>query len=296
MVTGASTAELAIVLIDARKGVQTQSKRHGFIATLLRIPHIVVAVNKMDLVDFDEDVYNQIVVEYTDFISKLNAQNVTFIPVSALMGDNVVDQSDNTPWYQGPTLLHHLEHVNVGACQNYVDFRYPVQYVMRPNQNFRGYAGQIASGRISPGEDVVVFPSGLERRSRRSSPPTATVQEANAGESVTLTLEDEIDISRGDMIVRKGNLPQRSNEIDATVCWMSEDALDTSKTYQLQHTTRHVRAVVTTLNYRIDVDTMHREEVDTLGLERDRAHPTDHDTAVVLRPLRPQPHHRHRSS
>lgn len=266
MVTGASTAELAIVLIDARKGVQTQSKRHGFIATLLRIPHIVVAVNKMDLVGYDEAVYDRIVDEYTQFISKLNAQNVTFIPVSALLGDNVVDQSDSMPWYKGPALLHHLEHVNVGASHNYVDFRFPVQYVIRPNQNFRGYAGQIASGRISPGEEVVVFPSGLESRIKDIVTFGGNLEEATAGDSVTLTLEDEIDISRGDMIVRKGNLPQRSTEIDATVCWMSEDQLDTNKTYQLQHTTRHVRAIVTTLNYRIDVNTMHREDVATLGL------------------------------
>ena len=266
MVTGASTAELAVVLIDARKGVQTQSKRHGFIATLLRIPHIVVAVNKMDLVDYDEAIYDRIVDEYMGFVSKLNPQGVTFIPVSALIGDNVVDKSANMPWYEGPTLLHHLEHVNVGASRNVVDFRYPVQYVLRPNQNFRGYAGQIASGRISPGEDVVVFPSGLESRIKEIVTLDGSLGEAQVGDSVTLTLEDEIDISRGDMIVRKGNLPQKSNEIDATVCWMSEDVLDAGKTYQLQHTTRLVRAMVTKLNYRIDVNTMHREEVATLTL------------------------------
>ena len=266
MVTGASTAELAIVLIDARKGVLTQSKRHGFIATLLDIPHIVVAVNKMDLVDYDQETYNNIVSEYTAFITKLNAQSVTFIPVSALVGDNVVDKSDKTPWYAGPTLLRHLETVNVGASRNQVDFRYPVQYVLRPNQDFRGYAGQIASGRISPGEEVVVFPSGLESRVKEIVTIGGNLESASAGESVTLTLEDEIDISRGDMIVRKGNLPQKSTEIDATVCWMSEDQLDLSKTYQLQHTTRHVRALVSKLNYRIDVDTMHRDQSETLKL------------------------------
>ena len=266
MVTGASTAELAIVLIDARKGVQTQSKRHGFIATLLRIPHIVVAVNKMDLVGYDEAIYERIVDEYSSFIAKLNPQDVTFIPVSALNGDNVVDKSDNMPWYEGPTLLHHLEHVNVGASQNFVDFRFPVQYVLRPNQNFRGYAGQVASGRISPGEDVVVFPSGLESRVKQIVTLDGALDEAGPSDSVTITLEDEIDISRGDMIVRTNNLPQKSNEIDATVCWMSEDQLDPTKTYGLQHTTRFVRALVTRLNYRIDINTMHREEVATLGL------------------------------
>ncbi len=266
MVTGASTAELAIVLIDARKGVQTQSKRHGFIATLLRIPHIVVAINKMDLVDYDEAIYDHIVAEYTSFISKLNPQNVTFIPISALAGDNVVDKSARMPWYEGPTLLHHLEHVNVGASQNVIDFRYPVQYVLRPNQNFRGYAGHVASGRIRPGEEVVVFPSGRESTIKEIVTFDGNLDEAHAGDSVTLTLTDEIDISRGDMIVRKGNLPQKSNEIDATVCWMSEDALDPGKTYQLQHTTRLVRAMVTKLNYRIDVNTLHREAVGTLEL------------------------------
>lgn len=266
MVTGASTAELAIVLIDARKGVQTQSKRHGFIATLLRIPHIVVAVNKMDLVDYDEAVYRRIVEQYTEFVAQLNAQDVTSIPVSALAGDNVVDKSDNMPWYEGPTLLHHLEHVNVGAGQNHVDFRYPVQYVLRPNQNFRGYAGQIVSGRISPGEEVVVFPSGFESRIKEIVTLSGNLDEAKAGDSVTLTLDDEIDISRGDMIVRKGNLPQKSNDIDATICWMSEEPLDLGKTYQLQHTTRLLRTIVRRLNYRIDVDTMHREDVATLAL------------------------------
>jgi bifunctional enzyme CysN/CysC len=266
MVTGASTAELAIVLIDARKGVQTQSKRHGFISTLLRIPHIVVAINKMDLVDYEQVAYDHIVDEYTEFISKLNAQDVTFIPVSALMGDNVVATSTNMPWYKGATLLHHLEHVNVGASKNVIDFRFPVQYVLRPNQNFRGYAGQIASGRISPGEEVVVFPSGIESKIKEIVTFSGNLDEASTGDPVTLTLEDEIDISRGNMIVRKGNLPQKSNEFDANICWMSEDPLEISKMYQLQHTTRRVRAIVTTLNYRIDVNTMHREEVNVLGL------------------------------
>jgi bifunctional enzyme CysN/CysC len=220
----------------------------------------------MDLVDYDKHVYNRIVEEYTDFISRLNPQHVTFIPVSALIGDNIVEKTDKMQWYDGPTLLHHLEHVNVGASQNVVDFRYPVQYVLRPNQNFRGYAGQVASGRITPGEEVVVFPAGLESRIKQIVTYDDFLDEANAGDSVTLTLEDDIDISRGDMIVRKGNLPQKSNEIDATVCWMSDDRLDSAKMYQLQHTTRFVRALITKINYRIDVDTMHREDAETLTL------------------------------
>ncbi len=266
MVTGASTAELAIVLIDARKGVLTQSKRHGFIATLLQIPHIVVAINKMDLVDYDETVYRNIVRDYSDFVSKLNAKNVTFIPVSALEGDNVVDPSPKTPWYEGPTLLHHLEHVNVGASRNQTDFRFPVQYVLRPNQDFRGYAGQLASGRVRPGDEVAVFPSGLESTIKEVVTANGNLEEAVAGDSVVITLADEIDISRGDMIVRTGNLPQKSNEIDTTICWMSEDAFDPSKTYQLQHTTRLVRAMVTELTYKIDVDTLRRTDADVLKL------------------------------
>jgi bifunctional enzyme CysN/CysC len=170
------------------------------------------------------------------------------------------------PWYEGPTLLHHLEHVNVGAGQNFVDFRYPVQYVLRPNQDFRGYAGQIASGRIRPGEEVVVFPSGLESKIKAVVTSDGDLEEAVAGDSVVLTLTDEIDISRGDMIVRKGNLPQRSNEIDATICWMSDEPFDAGKMYQLRHNTRLVRAMVSQLNYRIDVDTMHRETVESLRL------------------------------
>lgn len=266
MVTGASTAELAIILIDARKGVLTQSKRHGFLATLLRIPHLVVAINKMDLVDYSEEVYNNIVAEYTDFARKLNVQDITFIPLSALLGDNVVDKSDKTPWYEGPTLLHHLEHVNVGASKNQVDFRYPVQYVVRPNQNFRGYAGQIASGRVTKGEEVVVFPSGLSSRIESIVTLDGELEEANTGDSVVITLEDEIDISRGDMIVRKRNLPQKSNRVDATICWMNEEPMNPNGSYWVQHTTRLVKGFISELNYKIDVDTMHREEADSLSL------------------------------
>ncbi|MDJ0755936.1 MAG: sulfate adenylyltransferase subunit CysN [Ardenticatenaceae bacterium] len=266
MVTGASTAELAIVLIDARNGVLTQSKRHGFLATLLRIPHLVIAVNKMDLVDYNEEIYNRIVQEYTEFAAKLEAQDITYIPISALMGDNVVEKSVQMPWYDGPTLLHHLEYVNVGASNNHVDFRYPVQYVLRPNQNFRGFAGQIASGRIRPKEEIVVFPSGLESTIKTVVTAESNLNEAIAGDSVVLTLEDEIDISRGDMIVRKGNLPQKSNEIDATICWMSETPFNANGMYWVQHTTRTVRAFISKLNYKIDVDTMHREDTKTLQL------------------------------
>ncbi len=266
MVTGASTAELAIILIDARKGVVTQSKRHTFLATLLRIPHIVVAINKMDLVDYRQEVYQRIVAEYRDFAARLSVQDIVFIPISALKGDNVVEPSQNTPWYDGTTLLHHLETVNVGASRNLVDFRFPVQYVIRPNQDFRGFAGQIASGRITPGEEVVIFPSGLRSHVKSIITLAGNLPEAAAGDSIVLTLEDEIDVSRGDMIVRTHNLPHLSNQLDATLCWMNKTPMNPQGTYWLQHTTHTVKAFISELNYKIDVDTMHRDPADTLIL------------------------------
>ncbi|MCB0192917.1 MAG: sulfate adenylyltransferase subunit CysN [Anaerolineae bacterium] len=266
MVTGASTAELAIILIDARKGVVTQSRRHGFLATLLQIPHLVVAINKMDLVDYKQDVYNQIMADYKAFASKLSVQDIVFIPISALHGDNVVEKSLNMTWYDGPTLLHHLEHVNVGASRNLVDFRFPIQYVIRPNQDFRGFAGQVASGRIAVGEEVVALPSGLQSKVKSIVTYDSEPEEAIIGDSIVITLEDEIDISRGDMIVRTRNLPQKSNQIDATLCWMSETPMNPQGTYWLQHTSRQVKALISELNYKIDVDTMHREPTEALTL------------------------------
>jgi bifunctional enzyme CysN/CysC len=236
------------------------------LATLLQIPHLVVAINKMDLVDYDQQVYNQIVADYKEFAAKLSVQDIVFIPISALRGDNVVEKSAAMPWYDGSTLLHHLENVNVGSSRNLVDFRFPVQYVIRPNQDFRGFAGQIASGRVAPGEEVVVFPSGLESRVKSIVTFANGLPEAVIGDSVVLTLEDEIDISRGDMIVRKRNLPQKSNKVDATLCWMSETPLNPDSAYWVQHTTRQVKAFISELNYKIDVDTMHRESTDTLEL------------------------------
>ncbi len=266
MVTGASTAEMAIILIDARKGVVTQSKRHGFIASLLEIPHILVAVNKMDLVDYDAEVFRRIVADYTEFATKLSVQDLTFIPISALMGDNVVHKSDKMAWYDGPTLMHHLENVNVGGSRNLVDFRFPVQMVVRPHQDFRGFAGQIASGTIAPGEEVVIFPSGRGSRVRGIHFLDQELPEAAAGDSVMLTLEDEIDISRGDMIVRKNNLPQVSNQLECTLCWLNEEPLNPQSHYVLQHTTHQVRAFISELNYRIDVNTLHRDAAHTLQL------------------------------
>ncbi len=266
MVTGASTAELAVILIDARNGVVTQSKRHSFLASLLQIPHIVVAVNKMDLAGYDADVYQQIVDDYREFVAKLDVHDVVFIPISALHGDNVVEPSARMPWYHGPTLLHHLENVNVGSSRNSVDFRFPVQTVIRTSQGFRGFAGQVASGRIYPGEEVVVFPSGIETRIKAIETFEGSRQEAIAGDSITLTLADEVDVSRGDMIARKRNLPQIGSRIDAIICWMDETPMDPHGAYWLQQTTRVVKTLVSGLTYRVDVDTMHREEAKTLAL------------------------------
>ncbi len=266
MVTGASTAELAIVLVDARKGVLTQSKRHGFIASLLGIPHVLVAVNKMDLVDWREDVYDRIVAEYRAFAEKLRIGDLSFIPVSALLGDNVVDPSRKMPWYEGATLLHHLENVSIGAARNLVDFRFPVQYVIRPNQDFRGYAGRVASGTLQPGEEVVVLPSGRRTKIRTVETADGPVEECAAGDSVVLTTEDEVDISRGDMVVRARNLPTAATRFEAIVCWMHDDPMPAGGEYLLMHTTRTVRAVVSQLVYRINVDTLHRETVEVLGL------------------------------
>jgi bifunctional enzyme CysN/CysC len=266
MVTGASTAELAIVLIDARKGVLTQSKRHGFIASLLGIPHIVVAINKMDAVEYSQSIYDDIVASYTDFADKLEIKDLVFIPVSALHGDNIVTHSENMPWYQGTTLLHHLENVNVGADRNLIDFRFPVQYVIRPHQDFRGFAGRIASGVIRPGEEIVVLPGGHQSRIKQVVSAKGELDEAAAGDSVVLTIDHEIDASRGAMIVRKMNVPTISTQIDAMVCWLSEKPLDRTTRYVLMHTSRQTQALVSSIVYRIDVDTLHRENVDTLGL------------------------------
>ncbi|MFC2105132.1 sulfate adenylyltransferase subunit CysN [Candidatus Bipolaricaulota bacterium] len=265
-VTGASTAELAIILIDARNGVLTQSKRHGIILSLLQIPHLVVAINKMDLVDYSEEVYDEIVATYEGFSGKLDIQDIVFIPVSALKGDNVTTKSVNMPWYEGTTLLHHLETVHVVADRNLLDFRFPVQHVIRPHLDFRGFAGRIASGTISAGEEVVVLPSG--RMSRVGSIVTydSELPEAFAPQSVVLTLSDEIDVSRGDMIVRKNNLPQVGNHIEAIICWMDEQAMSGANSYILKHTTKSVKAFIPRILYKIDVNTLHREKTASLSL------------------------------
>jgi bifunctional enzyme CysN/CysC len=266
MITGASTAELAIILIDAQRGVLTQSKRHGFLASLLHIPHILVAVNKMDLVRYSQAIYDDIVAEYTAFAAKLSVPDLSFIPISALAGDNVVHGSEHMPWYGGPSLLYHLEHVSAGSTRNLVDFRFPVQMALRPDHTFRGFMGQVASGTIHPGDEVMVLPGGQKTRVRSIVTFDGEFEEAAAGDVVTLTLEDEIDISRGNMIVRVRNVPQVSTALECTLCWMSEEPLNPQTNYILQHTTRQVRAHLKELTYRIDVDTLHREPAHTLAL------------------------------
>jgi bifunctional enzyme CysN/CysC len=267
MVTGASTADLAIILIDARNGILTQSKRHGFIVSLLQIPHLIVAVNKMDLVDYSEQVYNEIVNQYREFSEKLAIHDIIFIPVSALKGDNIVDKSERMPWYDGASVLHYLENLHISADRNLIDFRFPVQCVVRPHLNFRGYAGKITSGTISPGEEIVVLPSGKSSRIKSITTYDGELPEAFAPQSVVLTLQDEIDISRGDMIARKDNLPQAANHVEAIICWMDEQTLSKTTPYILKHTTRTARAFISRILYKIDVNTLHRERgVETFAL------------------------------
>ncbi len=266
MVTGASTADLAIILVDARKGVLTQSKRHAFISSLLQIPHVVVAVNKMDLVDYSQERYDEIVSDFRQFANRLEVDDITYIPMSALMGDNIVNKGDNMPWYDGATLLHHLENVKVGSRRNQIDFRFPVQYVVRPNQDFRGYAGTISSGGIRKGEEVVILPSRLKSKIKSISTFENELEEAKSGDAVVLSIEDDIDISRGDMIVRTQNVPQIATEAEAYICWMNELPLELDKSYIIQHTTRSTQAHVSAVTYRIDIDTLHREETDELQL------------------------------
>ncbi len=268
MVTGASTANLAIVLIDARKGVIEQTCRHSFIANLLRIQHVVVCVNKMDLVDWDEGVFNKIVDDFKSFASRLdNIVEVTFIPASALMGDNIVDKSENMPWYQGPTLLYHLETVYIGADENHVEARFPVQWVIRPHSDkyhdFRGFAGRVAGGVFKPGDDVTVLPSGFTSKIKAIESMDGPQEEAFAPMSATITLEDEIDMSRGDMLVKANNQPEPTQDIDAMICWFSSDKqLAGRGKYILRHTTKEVKAIVTEVNYKVNINTLHKVEDD----------------------------------
>jgi bifunctional enzyme CysN/CysC len=271
MVTGASTADLAIVLVDARKGILEQSRRHAFLVSLLRVPHLVVAINKMDLVDFAQETYEAIRDEFTAFATKLEVPDLTVIPISALRGDNIVSRSEAMPWYDGPSLLHHLENIHVASDRNLIDARFPVQYVLRPqsmkHRDYRGYAGTVAAGVFKPGDEVVVLPSGFESRIAGIDTADGAVAEAFPPMSVTIRLEDDLDVSRGDMISRPNNAPTPTQDVDAMVCWMSESPLKPGQQLAVKHTTRAARALVKELQYRLDVNTLHRDEGATqLGL------------------------------
>jgi bifunctional enzyme CysN/CysC len=264
MVTGASTADLAIVLIDARHGVVEQTRRHSLLVSLLGVPHLVICVNKMDLVEYSEERFDEIREQFTEFASRLELRDVTFVPISALDGDNVVERSDNMKWFQGTTLLHHLETVYVASDANQIDTRFPVQYVIRPHtlehQDYRGYAGQVAGGVLKPGDEVVVLPSGFTSTIASLDTPDGPVDEAVPGMAITVRLTDQLDISRGDMICRPHNQPKPSQDLEAMLCWMDSAApLQARKVYALKHTTRSVRAMVTELRYRLDITTMHRD-------------------------------------
>jgi bifunctional enzyme CysN/CysC len=268
MVTGASTADLAVVLVDARNGLTEQSRRHAFLATLLRVPHLVLAVNKMDLVDYDAAVFERIAEEFTSFATKLEIGDLTFIPVSALHGDNVVQRSASMPWYDGPSLLHHLEHVHIASDRNLIDVRFPVQYVIRPHQatdpelhDYRGYAGQVTGGVLKPGDEVMHLPSGLTTTIQRIDTARGPVAEAFPPMSVTLLLADDLDVSRGDMLCRPHNQPPASQDIEAMVCWMTDaPPLTPRSRLVVKHTSRTVKAIVRDLHYRLDVNTLHRDE------------------------------------
>jgi bifunctional enzyme CysN/CysC len=271
MVTGNSTADLTIVLVDARIGIVEQTRRHAFLASLLRVPHLLVCVNKMDLVDFDQGVFDAIREEFTAFASRLDVADMTFIPISALQGDNVVQRSANMPWYEGASLLHHLEQVYIASDRNLIDPRFPVQWVVRPqassHPDYRGYAGRVDGGVFRVGDEVMVLPSGLITTVAGIDTFSGPVDEAFDPMSVTLRLADDIDISRGDMICRPHNRPTVGQDLDAMVCWMTDRPVQVGDFLALKHTTRWVRAVVRDIHYRLDVNSLHRDEAATsLGL------------------------------
>jgi len=264
MVTGASTADLGLVLVDARQGLTEQSRRHALILSLLRVPHLVLAVNKMDLVDYDRDVFRRIHSEFTSFATKLTIPDLTIIPISALKGDNVVTRSEPMSWYDGPSLLHHLENVHVASDRDMVDTRLPVQWVVRPksdaHHDYRGYAGRVAGGVLKPGDDVLVLPSGFTSKIAAIDLFDTQLDEAYPPMSVTVRLEDDLDVSRGDMICRPQNAPKPSQDVDAMVCWMTNEPLRPRQKLAIKHTTRSGRAMIKQIQYRLDVNTLHRDQ------------------------------------
>jgi sulfate adenylyltransferase subunit 1 len=266
MVTGASTANAALILVDARKGILEQTIRHSFIASLLQIPHLIICVNKMDLVDYSEEVFSKVVEEYRNLSTKLDIKDVHFLPISALKGDNVVDKSTNMPWYQGTTLMYLLENLHIGSDENHIDCRFPVQYVIRPQQteyhDFRGYAGRIASGIYKPGDKVKILPSGETAEVKTIELFGEQISEAYAPMSVTMTLDRDVDISRGDMIVRENNVPSMEQEFDVMICWMNANNLQVGGKYAIRHTVKDARCVIKDIRYKVDINSMHRNEQD----------------------------------
>ncbi len=272
MVTGASTANLAIILVDARNGVVEQTHRHIFISSLLQIPHFVICINKMDLVDFKKEVYDRIKKEIQNFVSKLNVKDMYFIPISALLGDNVVDKSKNMAWYEGPTLLYLLENIHIASDENLIDCRFPVQYVIRPRDDkfhdYRGYAGKIESGIFKPGDEIKILPSGFITKIKSiEGQNNKKIDEAFPPMSVSIQLEDDLDISRGDMLVRENNLPLISKDIDLMICWMNKEKLQIGNKYIVRHTANETKCLVKEILYKLDINTLHRiEDAKTLGL------------------------------
>lgn len=266
MVTGASTANVALILIDARNGVVEQTCRHSIIATMLQIPHIVICINKMDLVDYDKEVYDKIKEDFEHFASKLDVKDVRFIPISALKGDNVVNRSDKMPWYEGATLLYTLENIHIGSDYNHIDCRFPVQTVIRPKSDefhdYRGYAGRIAGGVFKPGDDIVVLPSGFTSKVKSIDTFDGPIEEAFAPMSVTITLDDDIDISRGDMIVRAHNHPDPTQDLEVMLCWLNPKGPQPRMKYILRHTSTDMKCMLKEIRYKLDINTLHRDEED----------------------------------
>ena len=266
MVTGASTANVALVLVDARHGVIEQTRRHAFLASLLQIPHLVVCINKMDLVDYKEDVYNHIKAEFEKFSFKLDVKDVHFIPISALKGDNIVDRSQNMPWFEGSTLLYYLENVHIGSDHNFIDARFPIQHVIRPNtdefHDYRGYAGRVAGGIWKKGDQVTLLPSGFQSKIAKIDSMDGELEEAYPPLSVTMLLEDDLDLSRGEMIVRENNQPNVEQDIELMICWFSEKPMQPNGKYTLFHTTREARCVIKEIRYKLNINTLHRDQED----------------------------------
>ena len=266
MVTGASTANLAIILVDARNGIVEQTRRHSFIASLLGIPHIIYCINKMDLVDYQKEAYNNIKEDLKVFSSKLTTKDVRFIPISALKGDNVVNRSSNMDWFEGSTLLHTLENIHIASDRNHIDCRFPVQYVIRPQKDefhdYRGYAGRINGGVFKKGDEIMVLPSGFSSTIKSIDTFNGPISEAFAPQSITMTLEDDIDISRGDMIVRKNNSPEPKQDIDLMICWLSDTPLQLRGKYAIKHTSKDARCMIKNILYKVDINTLHRNEED----------------------------------